>query len=318
LSAGLPSGEIPPISTTTFYQSNPLVNNDELIVLVKQKDADLLEKQEELDSQRGMLSAAIEELAKYNRSLEAALVALKERNSDLEKLLYQSSHGLRSPLSSIQGILNLMKAESMSDVAQEYRGYIELKSGHMLEILNSLTTLAELITKNVKKEVVDVDRIVGGLIDYFSALSETNGVRFDFRSDGKSENIETDAFLIHAFLKQVMMNAVIFREPQKGGFVSIETSVQNDTIKFCVEDDGDGIDPVLENRIFEMFFRGSGKSAGSGLGLFISRLAVDLLHGSIRFWKGERGTVFEIVIPIESKNQDSLQPSGPIDFLAKP
>ena len=274
------------------------MTNDELIALVREKEHDLQEKQEELDSQREMLSAAVDELAKYNRNLEAALGTVKEQKADLEKLLYQSSHGLRSPLSSIQGILNLMRAEPMTDALEDYRQYIDRKSGHMLEILNSLSTLSTLITKNVTRELVNVDDLVVELMAYFSKLAAANKVRFEFTKYGKSETCWTDPFLIEAFLKQIVMNALIFREPQREGFVSIRTSVEGEFLKFRIEDDGDGIDPAIGNRMFEIFFRGSGKSGGSGMGLHIARRAVDLLQGSITFARGQRGSIFEIIIPL--------------------
>ncbi len=61
---------------------------------LQEKERDLIEKQEELAAQRGMLSFAIDELAEQNKNLEAALKEVQERNAELKQLLYKPSRGL--------------------------------------------------------------------------------------------------------------------------------------------------------------------------------------------------------------------------------
>lgn len=64
-----------------------------------------------------------------------------------------------------------------------------------------------------------------------------------------------------------------------------------------ISDDGDGIPAEIKSRVFEMFFRGSEKSGGSGLGLYIAKKAAELLQGEITFTSDNQGTIFEISIP---------------------
>ena len=96
------------------------VNIHNLEELFQKREKELNEKQEELDSQRGMLSVAIDELVKNNE-------ILKERNEELQRLLYQSSHSLKSPISSIQGIIQLCRYEPLSSTQEEYLNLVETK-----------------------------------------------------------------------------------------------------------------------------------------------------------------------------------------------
>jgi signal transduction histidine kinase len=270
----------------------------DIAVLLEEKKRELLEKEEELIAQLGMLMLSLNELDRYNQSLIAALDKVKESNSELEQLLYQSSHGLRSPLTSIKGIINLLEYEPLSPKSEEYRKHIKGKVSHMEEILNSLTTFSRLVTDEVHQEMTAMDEIVLNSISYFGPLAKQNKVKFQFKSELGSTMIRTDPFLINAFFKQIVMNALVFRNSSKDGMVLIRLFQDEKTMVIVVEDDGDGIDPALGDKIFKMFFRGSEKSAGSGLGLFIAKKAIELLNGSVGFRSRLGQTIFEVRIPV--------------------
>ncbi len=272
-------------------------NIQQLTSLLQERETSLLEKQEELDSQRGMLSAAIDELVAKNKNLEETLVKLKERNSELQQLLYQSSHGLRSPLSSIQGVINLMDIETISSSLVEYKGHVDVKISHMLEILNSLTTLATLINEEINLEIVDIHSVISDCVRYCSPLAVQNNTTIDMISGTGLSNFRSDPNLLRSILRQVVMNGVIFRDTGKPGYVRITPAVIKNTLLITVQDDGEGIAPDIAPKIFNMFVRGSGKSGGSGLGLYIAKKATELLKGSIEFSRTEGKTIFVIAIP---------------------
>lgn len=269
----------------------------ELRLLLQQCDQNLKDKQEELDSQRGMLSSAIDELMKYNKSLTEALENLKSRNVELERLLYQSSHGLRSPITSVLGMIQLLRYEPLSETSVNYIRHIERKSTHMVEIMNSLNSLSKLIGENVSVEEVSVDELVQKNINYFVKLAESNHVQVSYESFVGSHEIQSDPFLISEILKQIIMNGILFRDSEKRGTLLIVSRIIHNQLSLLIEDDGDGIDSTIRSQIFDMFFRGSEKSGGSGLGLYIAKKAADLLHGSISFTSDTRGTSFQIQIP---------------------
>lgn len=273
------------------------LTTDEVSCIIAQLEQDLKDKQEELDSQRGMLSAAVDELVKYNESLTNALRLIKERNQELERLLYQASHGLRSPITSVLGIIQLFKYEPLSETAKSYINHIERRSAHMMEIMNSLSSLSKLTGANVKPDFVNIDEIIQTNIHDISKLNEAHQVQVHYESTLSDNLIKSDTFLLKEILKQIIMNGIIFRTPGKKGNLWIKSKTENDQLVVLIKDDGNGIDPAIRNQVFEMFFRGSEKSGGSGLGLYIAKKAADLLHGSITFTSSPTGTTFRVQIP---------------------
>ena len=65
-----------------------------------------------------------------------------------------------------------------------------------------------------------------------------------------------------------------------------------------VHDDGEGVDPAIAHKIFDMFFRGSDKSHGIGLGLYIVKKAIDRLNGTINWGCTEGKSIFRIGLPL--------------------
>jgi len=266
------------------------VNIHNLAELLKKREQELNEKQEELDSQRGMLSIAIDELVKNNE-------ILKERNEELQQLLYQSSHSLKSPISSIQGIIQLCGYEPLSSTLKEYLTLVETKSIHMVEILNALSSLSKVSAKEVHPQLIDINSTFNKCLINHAPLAEKNLVTINYQPLINNASIESDPDLFCEILRQIINNGLIFRNVSKLGYLNITTSLTSKGLVIKIEDDGDGIDPLISSHVYEMFYRGSEKSGGSGLGLYISKKAVDLLQGTINLTSTRQGTIFEIYLP---------------------
>ena len=105
-------------------------------------------------------------------------------------------------------------------------------------------------------------------------------------------------------LNNLLSNAVKFQSPQKSNpyiRVFLRTTAERYVIE--VEDNGEGIKPNFKEKIFEMFFRGTQRSKGSGLGLYIAREAAEKIQGTISVESEYgKGTVF----CIELKKQNEV------------
>jgi signal transduction histidine kinase len=167
----------------------------------------------------------------------------------------------------------------------------------MVGITSSLTSLSRITGANVNPELINVDSIIQENIDNLSGLAESNHVEVYYESSLPTHTIQCDPYLISEILKQIIMNGLLFRDTQAKGHLRISSNVNHDQFVIIIEDDGDGIDPSIHGQIFEMFFRGSEKSGGIGLGLYIVKKAVELLQGDITFVSTTQGTSFEIQIP---------------------
>lgn len=85
-----------------------------------------------------------------------------------------------------------------------------------------------------------------------------------------------------------MENSIVFRGESKP-FVKCVFYIEERYLIIQVIDNGTGISPSERDRIFEMFYRGSEKSIGNGLGLFMVKKALEILDGTIQIESGQQG-----------------------------
>jgi len=109
----------------------------------------------------------------------------------------------------------------------------------------------------------------------------------------------SDQLRINVILGNLISNALKYQDPMKEKmFIKIDIHVEPMFVKIIVEDNGIGINEDALPKIFDMFFRATTQSKGSGLGLYIVKESIMKLHGKIRVESKERTfTRFHIEIP---------------------
>jgi signal transduction histidine kinase len=115
-----------------------------------------------------------------------------------------------------------------------------------------------------------------------------------------SPKIKADRYLLKVVLSNLLSNAIKFQKHKPGVTpeIKIRSSI-SDRLVIEVEDNGEGIQDVYQDRIFEMFYRATTSSSGSGLGLFIASEATKKLNGKIYFkTKHGEGSTFTIELPL--------------------
>ncbi len=278
---------------------------DERTISLMERESDLADRMEEIEAQKEELTAAIEELEGKNKTLETTLQELKERNHELDQILYRASHDLRSPITSIVGILNLLEHEPQSKVQQECYDHIRDKSSQMDELLKSLSTLAKAITNDVHFTKMNVDQLVRSCIGDLKYMPNFSTVIIRTEFFGNAE-ICSDRLLVGIVIKNLLANSLTFRDPSETGTITIHTTTTDSYLEVEVSDDGEGVADSIQDYIFNIFYRGSERSTGSGLGLYIVRKIVDHLHGHIQHTTNGV-TRFKIVIPNTSCSSPDQQ-----------
>ena len=104
---------------------------------------------------------------------------------------------------------------------------------------------------------------------------------------------------IQIILNNLLANAIRYRHPARKPEVVVEAILKGQFVQITVKDNGLGINDKHIGKIFEMFYRTSDTSAGSGLGLYIVRETIKKLNGSIDVLSQiNEGTTFTIVLPL--------------------
>ncbi|HXH20364.1 MAG TPA: HAMP domain-containing sensor histidine kinase, partial [Chitinophagales bacterium] len=103
---------------------------------------------------------------------------------------------------------------------------------------------------------------------------------------------------LRSILQNLIHNAILYRKKGERATVQISVSEAPTQIIIRVKDNGIGIPEKIQGRVFEMFFRGSNESEGSGLGLYLVKNAVTKLNGSVTMKSAEgAGTEFIVTLP---------------------
>lgn len=228
------------------------------------------------------------ELEKQNRELI-------KTNFELDRFVYSVSHDLRSPLTSILGLVNFIEEESQEDEtllhAAMIRNGINRLDSFIKNILSySRNNRIDLeitqipVTKTIQQTIASLRNIRNALnIDFRVAIDERN----DFYSDRQG---------FQTIMENLISNAIKFHNRAAADrYISVTGHVAADQLELTVEDNGIGIEAEHLERIFEMFFRATAHIDGSGIGLYIVREIVTKLEGTITVTSEPgKGTQFHI------------------------
>ncbi|MEM6359117.1 MAG: PAS domain-containing sensor histidine kinase [Bacteroidota bacterium] len=222
---------------------------------------------------------------------------LKIRNDELDNFVYKVSHDLRAPLSSILGLVNLARIDDSGQNLRDYIGMIE----NRIKLLDSFINDVLSHSKNLKFEL-DVGEVkLRDVIDKcFSDLSYLPyAANIDVKISIRGEPLYSDRWRVNEIFRNLISNAIKYMDPNKDdSFITLDIAISSASAEIRIADNGIGISEHTLPKIFDMFYRATESSEGSGIGLYIVKNAVDKLGGSIKINSEEqKGTTFKIGLP---------------------
>ena len=235
------------------------------------------------------------ELRMQNELLSQANAELSKINKELDNFVYSVSHNLKGPLSSILGVVNLMRFEK-NDLSEDYLGMIEQCVSKLDGTLQDILAYSYNARSHIVGEKVDLRKM---FFENFQKQVPPGMVfQLSYNQTGEQE-VMADPYRMNLIVSSLVSNAIKYSDPLKKAR-TIDLSVKNEkNLTLELSDNGVGINENVLPKIFEMFYRGNEKSSGSGLGLYIVKETVEKLGGSINVSTiaGE-GTTFTITIPM--------------------
>lgn len=224
---------------------------------------------------------------------------LKTANYELDRFVYSTSHDLRAPLNSMMGLIEIAKddttEEQMLDYLKMLKGSAEKLDGFICDILdysrNSRMKIdnEHINFKELLSDVTENLKFIGGNI-------RTVEIKIDIPDE---TSIYSDKNRLLTILNNLISNAIRYQNSKIANpFVSVKIETFPTETIILVKDNGIGIDKESQAKIFDMFYRVSQESVGSGLGLYIVKEAVSKLNGDIKVQSEIGiGTTFLIKIP---------------------
>jgi signal transduction histidine kinase len=242
--------------------------------------------------------------------LEAQNRRIEETSRLKSEFVAAMSHELRTPLNAIIGFGEILadgKAGDVTPLQKELLGDVLTSAKHLLHLIGDVLDLAQVEAGKleVRPGPVDLPALVTEVGAVMRSLAVKRRVTLDVRPDPAVRDVVVDGPRLKQVLFNYLSNAVKYA-PQ-GGHVHVTTAPEGeDAFRLEVRDDGPGIDPESQRRLFVEFqqVRGEGTPApegtptGTGLGLALSRRLVEAQGGrvGVRSSPGE-GSVFFAVLP---------------------
>lgn len=250
----------------------------------------------------GKLAQAVSDLQKNLKITNDQKKDLEKINKELDRFAHTVSHDLRSPLMGITGYSSLLDSQYGPTLdARAKRSIQGIRKGaeRLNKMIDDLLTLTRISRIKNPYERVNMRVLVLGILDRLEFKIQENHISITV--DEQLPEIVCDRIKISEVFHNLISNAIKFTvKTQSKPAIEIGFITQEDAVEFFVKDNGIGIDPDDQEKVFDIFQRlGNAEDyEGTGAGLSIVKSIIDDHHG--RIWieseKG-RGTVFKFTIP---------------------
>jgi PAS domain S-box-containing protein len=245
---------------------------------------------------------------------------LTAKNEELQSIVYVASHDLKSPLVNIQGfsgelaiaceqVETVLHGDKMPAEVQQKLvtvldedipqclSFISSSTSKMQSLLQGLLEVSRVGTSAFKTESINMNEMMKQIV---------TGMQFQITASGVDATIDDlpdcigDTGRVNQIFTNIVNNAVNYLDPNRKGVIHISGKSEDGYSIYCVEDNGIGIAPAHQPKIFELFHRldPEGSVKGDGLGLTIVRRILDREGGSIRVESEPgKGSRFFISLP---------------------
>jgi PAS domain S-box-containing protein len=235
------------------------------------------------------------------QALKRSTEALRRSNNELQQFAYVASHDLQEPLRMVNSYLQLIEkryAEHLDDDGREFIGYAVDGANRMKALINDLLAFSRVETRGQKQESLSLNSLVSTVLkDLEIAITENNAEI----QVGELPEVTGDRRQITQLFQNLISNALKFKHEERSPCIRISATRTDTAWQFAIEDNGIGIDPRYQERVFQIFQRlhPVGKYEGTGIGLAICKKVVERHDGKIRFESTpEVGTTFYFTLPL--------------------
>jgi ligand-binding sensor domain-containing protein/signal transduction histidine kinase len=288
--------------------------------LVKLRTALIASQKEEIKNKNEALEHAYEEVKTINEELHRVntnlekmvenkteelretIRKLTETGNGLDTFLYRSSHDLRGPIASLMGLARLAKMQNHQEDLDACFENIENISIKMLRLLKKLNDTGVLFRGKLKLESIDIDDFIRSITPEINNYNCNNRVSLEIENKVTGPII-SDPALLSGIVLNLVENSIAFRG-ENNPFVKCIFSHDEQYLTIKVIDNGTGISPTDKEKIFDMFYRGSEKSTGNGLGLFMVKKALEVLQGTIEI-ESQPGSFTTVIVRMPVSHPDT-------------
>ncbi len=245
-----------------------------------------------------------EQVALRTQSLQDSNEELVRSNQDLAQFAYIASHDLQEPLRTVGNfvqLLNRREGAKISEEGKEYLDFIKGGVGRMSKLISSLLEYSKVGRKDVAFRTVDVNEMIGGkLQDLMQRIKESNA---EIWVHELPQQLSCEPNQLSIVFYNLLANALKFNKNKKAIIILSHQERETDWL-FSVKDNGIGIEPQFQEKVFEIFKRLNRREEfeGTGIGLALCKRIINRHAGTIWFDSSlNKGTTFYFTVAKDLK-----------------
>ncbi len=221
-------------------------------------------------------------------------------NKELDSFVYSVSHDLRSPLSSILGLVNIAKLEGFRN-PEMLNTYFEMIERSVLKLDDTIKEILD-YSRNARGELtieeIDVEKMIHNAFSQLQYLPGYDGTKKQVNVHNHSA-LYSDAYRLSVILLNLISNSLKYGDDVKDQkIIQVTATITPAHCTLQVHDNGIGVHSDYIDNVFKMFYRATDRSQGAGLGLYIAKEMIEKLAGTISITSElGKGTVITISIP---------------------
>ncbi|CAN5283537.1 hypothetical protein BH23BAC1_BH23BAC1_10020 [soil metagenome] len=248
-----------------------------------------------------LVKAKTEELSQTNKELEKAL-------TELDTFIYKSSHDIKGPLARLLGLCNVALMDVKHKKAREYFNMLNVTANYLNSTLTRLLTIIEIKNIDRNNELIDFNNITQQILMENSFHDGFSDIKFEINIDPKTI-FYSDPELIKIILHNLLENSIKYHKTKEetDPFVGLFINFCNKKLQINIIDNGIGI-RKNELQLFEMFSKASNRYQSAGLGLYMVKVCVDKLSGTINLVENPSNfTEFLVELPIQLQQKPATE-----------
>ncbi|MBR9773916.1 MAG: PAS domain S-box protein [Cytophagales bacterium] len=241
-------------------------------------------------------------LQNLNTELTKKAKALEQSNQELEQFAYIASHDLQEPLRMITGFVSLLEKKYSSKLDEkgiQYMHFVVDGATRMRNIIMDLLTYSRVGREGEKLKETDIGEIISNALNLQKTLIDQKGANI---SVGPMPKLKVPVSPLNQVFLNLINNSLKYQLEGATPRIKISAKERKDSWEFSVKDNGIGIPPKSQDKVFILFSRlhANSKYSGTGIGLAMCKKIIENLGGHIYFKSKENeGSTFYFTVPKE-------------------
>lgn len=285
--------------------------------MIRRQNAELDHKNKAIENQKEQLQNQNNQIREMNKEVQRVTQAKLSFFTNI-------SHEFRTPLTLIQApVYEILSSQDIDKIPSVKNNLLLVKqnSDRLLRLINQLMDFRKMDAGKLRLNIskVNLHQLIEEIYNAFIPLARQKNIDFSFDCPSKSRIIHLDVDKIDKVLFNILSNA--FKFTPRNGRIRIDVSTVDDTkIKIAVADSGPGVPQEKKNKIFKPFYQqDEHRSAGTGIGLSLSKGFIDLHKGEIVVADNTpKGSIFSILLPDNKDLPVTMGLKTVPDFSAQP